>query len=239
MDYLAPEYALDSTLSPANDMYSLGCVLFAVHMGGKPPFVNRGSMQSLRDHAEGSLVRRDWMSGSKWDRCSQELRGESMLAVVFCEAHGTDLLPRLITRHPSNRLSVASLPSHSFFSSLAISTLNFLDPTTFASKPREEKATFLRGLVRVLPSFSDRLRRSKILPSLLEEVSNIPNCQNLAKNQMKDPYLLPFLLPNVFEISKTLSQEEFTTVLPKLQPLFAMTDPPQNMLSEPRIINDG
>ena len=85
----------------------------------------------------------------------------------------SDLLPRLLTRQPSTRISLASLPSHPFFSSLAINTLNFLDPTTFASKPREEKATFLRGLVRVLPSFSDRLRRGKLLPSLLEEVSTL------------------------------------------------------------------
>ena len=84
----------------------------------------------------------------------------------------SDLLPRLLTRQPSTRISLASLPSHPFFSSLAINTLNFLDPTTFASKPREEKATFLRGLVRVLPSFSDRLRRGKLLPSLLEEVGS-------------------------------------------------------------------
>ena len=48
---------------------------------------------------------------------------------------------------------------------------------------------------------------------------------------MKDPYLLPFLLPNVFEISKTLSPEAFAPVLVKLQPLFALRDPPQNMLS--------
>lgn len=51
-------------------------------------------------------------------------------------------------------------------------------------------------------------------------------------SQMKDPYLVPFLLPNVFEISRGLSKEEFTAVLPKLQPLFALKDPPQNMLSE-------
>ena len=48
---------------------------------------------------------------------------------------------------------------------------------------------------------------------------------------MKDTYLLPFILPNVFEISKTLSKEEFTPVLTKLQPLFGLRDPPQNMLS--------
>ncbi|KAL7423640.1 Protein kinase domain-containing protein ppk32 [Cryptotrichosporon argae] len=202
LDYLAPEYALDSSMTPAADLYALGCVLYAVHMGGRPPFSNRGSMGTLRDNAEGPLVRREYARGSRWERCSSELK---------------DLLPRLLTRTPSTRISLPSLPTHPFFSSLAISTLNFLDPTTFASKPREEKATFLRGLVRVLPTFSERLKKGKILLSLLEE--------------MKDPYLLPFILPNVFEISKTLSKEEFTLVLPKLQPLFILKDPPQNMLT--------
>ncbi|WVO13150.1 hypothetical protein L204_100762 [Cryptococcus depauperatus] len=202
LDYIAPEYALDSSLNPSNDLYSIGCVLYAVHMGGKPPFMNRGSMQSLRENAEGKLMTREWASGSRWERCSSELK---------------DLLPRLLTRLPSTRISLASLSSHPFFSSLAISTLNFLDPTTFASKPREEKATFLRGLVRVVPTFSERLRKGKVLPSLLEE--------------MKDTYLLPFILPNVFEISKGLSQDEFAKVLIKLRPLFVMKDPPQNMLT--------
>lgn len=113
-------------------------------------------MQTLRDNAEGKLLRQEWARGMRWERCSSELK---------------DLLPRLLTRHPSTRISLLSLPSHPFFSSLAISTLNFLDPTTFASKPREEKATFLRGLVRVVPTFSERLRKGKVLPSLLEEVS--------------------------------------------------------------------
>jgi SCY1-like protein 2 len=141
-------------------------------MGGRPPFPNGASLQSLRDHAEGSLVRKDWMRGSKWERCSGEVKGQlpPIDRSHDLAANLSDLLPRLLTRHASSRLSLASLPSHPFFSSLAISTLNFLDPTTFASKPREEKATFLRGLVRVLPTFSDRLRRGKVLPSLLEEV---------------------------------------------------------------------
>jgi SCY1-like protein 2 len=73
----APEYALDSTLTPASDLYSLGCVLFAVHMGGRPPYKNSGSMQSLREHVEGPLLRKDWASGSKWERCSAELKGGS------------------------------------------------------------------------------------------------------------------------------------------------------------------
>lgn len=48
---------------------------------------------------------------------------------------------------------------------------------------------------------------------------------------MKDPWLLPFLLPNIFEIAKGQTKAEFNDTLPSLQPLFALTDPPQNMLT--------
>lgn len=78
MDYLAPEYAIDSQLAPANDLYSLGCVLYAVHMGGRAPFSNRNSLQSLRENADGPLGRREYARGQKWERCSNELKGERL-----------------------------------------------------------------------------------------------------------------------------------------------------------------
>jgi SCY1-like protein 2 len=49
---------------------------------------------------------------------------------------------------------------------------------------------------------------------------------------MKDHYLLPFLLPNVFAICQSMSTEDFAAVLPKLQPLFAMKDSPQNLIGK-------
>lgn len=79
MDYLAPEYAMDSQLAPANDLYALGCVLYAVHMGGRPPFANRNSLQSLRENAEGPLGRREYAKGQKWERCSNELKGAMVI----------------------------------------------------------------------------------------------------------------------------------------------------------------
>ncbi len=76
---------------------------------------------------------------------------------------------------------------------------------------------YLKGLLKILPQFSDRLLRRKVLPAVLE--------------LMTDRSLLPFILPNVFHISKNLSSLEFTnSVLPKLKPLFSVQDPPQNML---------
>ena len=49
---------------------------------------------------------------------------------------------------------------------------------------------------------------------------------------MKDTHLLPYILPNVFSISKVLSPSQFATlVLPSLKPLFVVKEPPQNMLT--------
>lgn len=84
------------------------------------------------------------------------------------------LLSALITRQPQSRPSPTTLPTYPFFSSLPISTLNFLDRSTFASKTREEKIAFMKGLSGVLPRFTDGLRTRKILPSLVEEVTLFP-----------------------------------------------------------------
>ncbi|KAF4615425.1 hypothetical protein D9613_002872 [Agrocybe pediades] len=194
-DYLAPEYALDEQLVTASDMYSLGCVLYAVHCKGSPPFKNHGSLGGLRDNA-----------------------GKPIPGMERLDSDLQVLLRSLITRHYGSRPTPESLPTHSWFSSLPISTLNFLDRSNFTAKTREEKISFMKGLVTVLDKFSEGLRRRKILPSLLEE--------------MKDTNLLPYILPNVFVISQNLSASQFAaSVLPSLKPLFAIREPPQNMLT--------
>ena len=128
------------------------------------------------------------------------------------------LLNTLVTRHHGSRPNPSTLPSQAFFSSLPISTLNFLERSNFATKSREEKISFMKGLVSVLDRFSEGLRTRKILPSLLEE--------------MKDTHLLPYILPNVFSISQMLTPTQFASmVLPSLKPLFAIKEPPQNMIT--------
>ena len=92
------------------------------------------------------------------------------LSVLLSRVSGLAMLASLITRHPQSRPTPSALPSHAFFSSLPISTLNFLDRSNFAAKSREEKISFMKGLGAVLDRFSEGLRVRKILPSLLEEV---------------------------------------------------------------------
>lgn len=81
------------------------------------------------------------------------------------------LLRSLVTRGSQQRPTPGTLPSQPFFSSLPISTLNFLDRSNFSTKSREEKISFMKGLSNVLDRFSEGLRTRKILPTLLEEVS--------------------------------------------------------------------
>jgi SCY1-like protein 2 len=52
---VAPEYALDELLVTASDMFSLGCVIFAVHCKGRTPFKTHGSLAGLRDNAGKTL----------------------------------------------------------------------------------------------------------------------------------------------------------------------------------------
>lgn len=53
---VAPEYALDEALNTASDLYSLGCLVYAVHCKGDPPFKTHGSLGGLRDAAGRPLV---------------------------------------------------------------------------------------------------------------------------------------------------------------------------------------
>ncbi|EEB99415.1 hypothetical protein MPER_00914, partial [Moniliophthora perniciosa FA553] len=146
-DYMAPEYALDEVLNTASDMYSLGCIIYAVHSKSSPPFKTHGSLSGLRDNA-----------------------GKTPAGLERLDKDLQVLLQATITRHPAGRPTPTSLPTHSFFSSLPISTLNFLDRSNFTAKTREEKVSFMKGLATVLGKFSDGLKTRKILPSLLEEV---------------------------------------------------------------------
>lgn len=111
-----------------------------------------------------SLGLRDWTKTFKVMMSKDILQAGPSLWILA-------LLQSLVNRHATSRPTPSTLPSHSFFSSLPISTLNFLDRSNFTAKTRGEKVSFMKGLTGVLDRFSEGLRMRKILPSLLEEVS--------------------------------------------------------------------
>ncbi|TPX57952.1 hypothetical protein CcCBS67573_g09201, partial [Chytriomyces confervae] len=127
----------------------------------------------------------------------------------------TESLRRMLQKDASTRLPLSQFESSSFFDNILVSTIGFLE--SFVEKNQISKAQFLKGLVAMLPQFSLKLVHRKILPTLLEE--------------LKDPLMTPFVLPNIFWISEKGTDQDFMTkILPALKPVFKMNDPPQALL---------
>lgn len=191
---LAPEFALDESIEVSSDMFSLGCLIYAVHNKGVPPFQNRQNLHTYRKNVEKL----------------------TSISYNHLPGHLHDVMYRLLTRYPSGRMNASEFITSKYFDNVLVSTIRFLE--SFPEKSRHEKSDFLKGVVRVLPQFPNRILLRKILPSLLEEC--------------KESALLPFIIPNIFHIVNIMSIEEFQArVLPTLKPIFQVKEPPQNLIT--------
>ncbi|GAA5959745.1 hypothetical protein JCM10213_008666, partial [Rhodosporidiobolus nylandii] len=201
-----PEYLLDEQPpSPSNDMYSLGCLLHSLHTHTGPPFSHHNSLPSARANLEDNLSPSPShnLVATAWRRLPADVQ---------------DVLANLVTRYPNKRLTARQFLQSKYFDGLLVGTLRFLERDSFAAQSSEQQASFLRGLLAVLPQFSDKVNRRKVLPSLLEET--------------RKHNLVPFLLPNILHIAAKMGQAEFEKeVLPSLKPLFQVKEPPQAVVA--------
>ncbi|KAI9327549.1 kinase-like domain-containing protein [Obelidium mucronatum] len=195
LDFLAPEAVLDSRVDSRSDIWSLGCLIYAIFNQGVSPLYTNDNLQSYRSKV-----------------------GAVHLHVDVAKNVPSSLvepLQRMIQKDPASRLSLAEFQTSAFFDNILVSTISFLE--AFVEKNQISKAQFLKGLVKMLPQFSMKLVNRKILPALL--------------NEIKDPLMTPFVLPNIFWISEHSTNEEFNArILPALKSVFKITDPPQAIL---------
>ncbi|KAF9930396.1 hypothetical protein FBU30_000527 [Linnemannia zychae] len=194
LDYQAPEWVLDQRVIPSNDMFGIGCLAYSVLNKGTPLLNTRGNMNTYRQQI-------DRINQHQFDKLP---------------AHLADAMTRLITREPSMRMNAVEFQSSKFFDNILVSTMKYME--NFAEKTRDDKGQFMKGLLRVLSQFPERVLFKKILPCLLDE--------------LKDHALLPYTLPNVFYIIQKMSPKEFEErVLPSLKPIFLVREPMQNLLT--------
>jgi SCY1-like protein 2 len=85
-------------------------------------------------------------------------------------------------------MTASEFQQSEFFNNILVSTIRFLD--AFPAKTPNEKSQFLRGLMKVLPSFPKSVMERKLLPALLDE--------------LKDKELISLILHNVFKIIELL-----------------------------------
>jgi SCY1-like protein 2 len=195
LDYSSPDFVLDTNLNCGADMFSLGLLIVALYNSPHTsPLQANGSLSNYkRLFTSSSTI----PSAGNSFLCTKPLPRELK----------NDVLPRLITRRPAQRMTAKEFQQSAYFDNILISTIRFLD--SLPTKTPNEKAQFMRGLMRVLPSFPKSVMEKKILPALLEE--------------MKDRELISLILQNVFKMIELLpsGKRAFTEkIMPKLREVY-------------------
>ncbi|KAI0812826.1 kinase-like domain-containing protein [Xylaria sp. FL0064] len=195
LDYTSPDFVLDNNLTSSADMFSLGLLCIALYNSPhRSPIETSGSL---------SAYRRIFTSSSSVPSSGNDFLSKRPLPKDLAN----HVLPRLITRRPAQRMTAHEFQESQYFDNILVSTIRFLD--AFPAKTPGEKSSFMRGLIKVLPSFPKSVMEKKLLPALLEE--------------MKDRELLSLILQNVFKMIGLLPSARRAfgdKVRPKLKGIF-------------------
>lgn len=176
LDYTSPDFVLDSNISPSADMFSLGILILALY--NSPHTSPLKTNYTVANYKKILTTSSTIPSLSNNFLCSRPLPRELV----------SDVLPRLITRSPGQRMNAREFQQSQFFDNILVSSITFLD--SLPAKNQNEKTQFLRGLPRILEQFPHSVLEKKVLLALLEET--------------KDRELLSLVLKNVFKIIKIL-----------------------------------
>jgi SCY1-like protein 2 len=176
LDYTSPDFVLDNNLTSSADMFSLGLLCVALY--------NSPHRSPLECNSSITTYKRLFQSSSTIPNQSNNFLSSRPIPKDL--ANG--VLPRLITRRPAQRMNAKEFQESGYFDNILVSTIRFLD--SFPAKTANEKTQFLKGLIKVLPSFPKSVMEKKVLPALLDE--------------MKDRELISLILHNVFKIIELL-----------------------------------
>ena len=186
---------MDSNVSAAADMFSLGLLLIALY--------NSPHTSPLKTNSNLSTYKKLFSSSSTTPSTSNNFLSSRPLPRDLISA----VLPRLITRRPAQRMNAHEFQQSQFFDNILMSSIRFLDG--LPAKTPNEKSQFLRGLPRILDQFPKSVLDKKVLPALLEET--------------KDKELLSLILQNVFKIITILPSGKWAMtekILPQLREIF-------------------
>lgn len=70
-------------LITASDMYSLGCVIYAVHCKGNPPFKTHGSLSAVRENAARPIAGMERMEPDLQGMCRRILPDAFHIPITF------------------------------------------------------------------------------------------------------------------------------------------------------------
>ncbi|KAK2802791.1 hypothetical protein FQN51_004319 [Onygenales sp. PD_10] len=200
LDYSSPDFIMDSNISSSADLFSLGLVIVALY--------NSPHTSPLQTHGNAFTFKKLLSSPTTVPSQSNSFLSSRPIPKDLA----AQVLPRLITRRPAQRMNAKEFQQSQYFDNVLVSTIRFLE--SLPAKTINEKSQFMRGLGRVLAEFPPSVLERKVLGALLEE--------------SKDKELLPLILGNVFKIIKIIPSARQVVpnkVLPHLKEIFLTTGP--------------
>ncbi|KAK2788947.1 hypothetical protein FQN52_006480 [Onygenales sp. PD_12] len=200
LDYSSPDFIMDSNISSSADLFSLGLVIVALY--------NSPHTSPLQTHGNASTFKKLLSSPATVPSQSNSFLSSRPIPKDLA----AQVLPRLITRRPAQRMNAKEFQQSQYFDNVLVSTIRFLE--SLPAKTINEKSQFMRGLGRVLAEFPPSVLERKVLGALLEE--------------SQDKELLPLILGNVFKIIKIIPSARQVVpnkVLPHLKEIFLTTGP--------------
>jgi SCY1-like protein 2 len=196
LDFTSPDFALDSNVSSAADLFSLGLIIIALY--------NSPHVSPLQTNANLTTYKKLLSSPSTTPSQGNNFLSSKPIPKDLL----SHVLPRLITRRPAQRMNAREFQQSQYFDNVLVSTIRFLE--SLPAKNPNEKSQFLRGLLRVLPEFPVSVLERKLLGALMDE--------------LKDRELLPLILQNVFGILKRIPNGRRIfpeKIVPRLKEVFA------------------
>ncbi|RMD44686.1 hypothetical protein DV735_g396, partial [Chaetothyriales sp. CBS 134920] len=194
LDYTSPDFVLDSNVTSAADMFSLGLVLLACY---RTP--HRSPIEA---HGNPSTYKKICSSVSTVPNPSNNYLSGNSLPLELSQT-----LARVLARRPAQRLSASEFQQSQYFDNVLVNTMRFLDD--LPAKNALEKSQFMRGLGRILPQFPNSVLSKKVLSALLDE--------------LKDRDLLALILQNTFAIVRLVPDGKdimTDSILPRLRETF-------------------
>ncbi|XP_043943833.1 SCY1-like protein 2 isoform X2 [Protopterus annectens] len=193
-DYLAPEYILSVTCDTASDMYSLGCIFYALFNDGRPIFaVNKQDVFKSFSRQLDQLSR---LGLKELQKIPEEVR---------------EHVKMLLNVTPTVRPDADQMTKIPFFDDVGAMTLQYFD--TLFQRDNLQKSQFYKGLPKVLSKLPKRVVVQRILPALTAEFVNpdmvpfvLPNVLLIAEECTKEEYvslILPDLTP-VFKMQEPI-----------------------------------
>ncbi|PSN52016.1 hypothetical protein C0J52_06121 [Blattella germanica] len=136
LDYLAPEYALTLSHSPASDMFSLGMLIFALHNSGQPLYCNNGDWGSYKRNA----CELKQLSATRLQNVAEGLR---------------EFVKMMLNTTPELRPDAHQFSKIDFFEDVGVKTLNYLD--SLFQWDNLQKSQFYKGLPQIIQNLPHRV----------------------------------------------------------------------------------